>query len=319
MKIQSENIAFSNDEMLNCPKCGKSNPPNRASCLYCSAVIVVPEGRQGSVKLNLRKLEGWENGFNVVLLSRTGNTNAEAASRYLKIELDVFERMLASHDPFPVARIESEAEAELAVKQLASFGILSIVVRDIELKIGKPNIRLRSVEFLDDRVRLTAFNTSEQRVVHGREIALIVVGRIFESKMESVERGKKDKRKVMAESISSSDELLVDIYTRESEQGFRVTTRGFDFSTLGKGKSLLAVENMQLLLDGLKAFAREAKIADEYPDLVNQLSEVWDVERRKDFEGLKRTGVWKAGFSSVARTSNLEQFTKYSRLQRILL
>lgn len=319
MKVQSENIAFSSDQMISCPKCGKSNPPNRASCLYCAAELEVPEDARSGGRLNLRKLENWENGFNIVLLSRAANADVAAASRYLKYEADVFEQMLAANHPFPLARIESETEAELAVKQLASFGLTATVVRDIELKIGKPNTRLRSVEFLDDGVRFTAFNTNEQRVLHSGEIVLIVVGRIIESRMESVEKGKREKRKVLAETASTADDVMLDVYTADSEQGWRITTKGFDFSTLGKEKSLLAVENIKLLLEKLSAFAPKAKLVDEYPDLLNPLSEVWDVERRTDFEGLKRTGVWKSGFSSVARTSNLDQFTKYSRLQRILL
>jgi hypothetical protein len=318
MKLQSENIAFSSDQMIACPKCGKSNPPNRTSCFYCAAAIEIPEDKQTAVKLNLRKLENWENGFNIVLLSRAGNADTAAAARYLKYEADVFDAMLASHDPFPLARIESETEAEIAVARLSELGFSAKVVRDIELKIGKPNTRLRSVEFVDEGVRFTAFNTGEQRTVGSGEILLIVVGRIIESKTESVEKGKKDKKKVLAESATSYDELLIDIYTKDSENGWRVTTKGFDFSTLGKEKRLLAVENIQFLLEKLKAFASEAKVVDEYADLIHPLSEVWDVERRRDFEGLKRTGVWKTGFSSVARTSNLDQFTKYSRLQRLL-
>jgi hypothetical protein len=319
MKVQTENISFRSDEMITCAKCDKSNPPNRASCLYCGSAIETPVDALTVVKLNLRKLENWENGFNIVLISHGDDADAESAARYLRYDVDLFKQMLAAKSPFPLARLESASEASIAGNQLAAFGLLTKIVNDVELKIGKPNIRLRSVGFFDGSVRLTAFNTNEQRSISSDEIVLIVVGRIVESKMESVEKGKKDRRKVLAETATSSDELLIDIYTAETERGWRVTTKGFDFSTLGNEKRLLAVENIQLILEKLKSFASTAKVVDEYPALINPLSEVWDIERRKDFEGLKRTGVWKAGFSSVARTSNLEQFTKYSRLQRILL
>jgi hypothetical protein len=318
MKVQSENIAFSSDEMITCSKCGKSNPPNRASCLYCGTAIETPVDTL-KVKLNLRKLENWENGFNIVLVSRRDDADTESAARYLRHDVDSFAQMVAAGNPFPLARLESAGEAELANKQLSEFGLSAKIVSDVDLKIGKPNTRLRKIEFLEEGVRFTLFNTNEHRVVRSDEIVLIVVGRIVESKMESVEKGKKDKRKVLAESATSSDELLIDIYTADTEQGWRVPTKGFDFSSLGSEKSMLAVENLQRLLDRLKTFAPGAKLIDEYADLINPLSEVWDVERRTDFEGMKRTGVWKSGFSSVARTSNLEQFNKYSRLQRILL
>ena len=319
MNIQTENSAFRKDQMVECPKCGKSNPPNRASCMYCVTEMEMPGDGRAPVKLNLRKLESWENGFNLVLVSRAEDADASAASRYLKCETDLFRRMLAAKAPFPLARIESQADAETAEEQLRSHGLSVKVVRDIELKIGKPNTRLRRVDFLDTGVLFTAFNTNEQRLVRGDEIRLIVVGRIVESQLESVEKGKKEKRKVLSETASSSDDILLDVYTGDVEQGWRITTKGFDFSTLGKEKSLLAFENIRSLLEKLKGLAAGARVIDEYPDLISPLSEVWEVERRTDFEGLKRTSVWKSGFSSVIRTSNLDQFTKYSRLQRLLL
>lgn len=319
MKLQTENIAFSGDQMIACPACGKPNPPNRAGCLYCAAPIEVPEDRQAAIRLNLRKLEGWENGYNIVLTRAGAEADTAAAAAYFKIEKDLFAQMLAAHGPFPIARIESETEANIAVKQLEAFGLSARVVSDIDLKVGKPNTRLRSVEFRDEGVRFAAFNTGEQQAVGYGEIVLIVVGRIVESKTESIEKGKKDKRKVLAETALSSDDLLVDIYDANAQHGWRVTTKGFDFSTLGPEKSLLAVENIRVVLEKLQRSAPAAKMIDEYAGVIGALSEVWDIERRTDFEGLKRTGVLKTGFSSIARTSNLEQFNKYSRLQRLML
>ncbi|MGD9564302.1 MAG: hypothetical protein AB7F88_19135 [Pyrinomonadaceae bacterium] len=319
MKIQSENIAFDSDQLITCPKCGKSNPPNRLNCLYCGGAIEIPDELRAEVKPNLRKLEAWENGFNVVMISRDETVDAVGAARYLGLDAGIFEEMLAANDPFPLARIESEMEAGLAVTKLSTLGIVSTVVSDIDLKIGKPNIRLRSIGFSDGDLLFTTFNTGEQFEIPGSEILLVVVGRIVESRLESVEKGKKDKRKVLAETSASSDEVLIDIYAAGHEQGWRVATMGFDFSTLGKEKRLLAVENIQVLFEKLRSFASSAAIAEEYPNLINQLSEVWDIERRTDFGGIKRTGVMRSGFSTVARTSNLEQFTRYSRLQRILI
>ena len=151
------------------------------------------------------------------------------------------------------------------------------------------------------------------------DVALIVAGVIVESKTEAIEKRKKSERKVLSETATSSDDLLIDLYITGEPAGYRITTKGFDFSTLGTEKGLLAVENIRRLLERLKEFAPAATSVDEFGERMNTLSLVWDVDRRTDFEGLKRTGVWKAGFANVMRTSNLEQFTKYSRLQRIML
>lgn len=317
LKVQVENIAFNGDEMIVCKKCGKSNPPNRAGCLYCGTAIESPAGNGAELRLNFRRLENWENGFNVVFVPPANNADAASAARYLKIEAEICEQMMTASDPFPLARLESESEASLAVGQLSRYGINASIVSDVNLKIGKPCPRLRSVEFLDNTVRFTVFNTSEQVDIANENIVLIVVGRIVESKMESVEKGRKEKRKLLSETATSSDEVLIDIYAAGAENGWRMTTKGFDFSTLGSEKSMLAAENIRLLRERLRSCAVNAKVVEEYPKLIQPLSEIWDIERRTDFDGVKRTGMWKSGFASVTRTSNLEQFSKYSRLQRL--
>ncbi len=319
MEIQSEKIAFETDELLACPKCGKPNPPNRSSCLYCAAALELPAGHQTAVRLNLRPLEGWENGFNIVYVPPAETADRAGIARYLKYEPELLALMLNARHPFPLARIESATEADAAVKKLKGMGLSTSVVRDIDLKIGKPNIRSRSIEFSDDSIAITSFNTADVTRLENGSIALIVTGRIVESKAESVEKRKKKVRKVLDESSMSSDELLIDLYTKESVQGWRVAPRGFDFSGLGKHKKLLAKENLETLLQMLRSFAGSASYIDEYASQMNVLSSVWDIERQTDFEGLKRAGLGKKGFGSVVRTSNLAQFTKYSRLQRLML
>lgn len=319
MKIRSEDIAFDPGEMLNCDNCDKQNPPNRASCLYCSAALAAADGTAGALKLNLRPLENWENGFNIVSRPPVREPDIAAIARYLKLGPDIVADMTAARHPFPVVRLESETEAATAAAYLETLGLAAAIVKDVDLKIVKPNIRLRRLDFLDDALQFTLFNTGEQRLVRREDVALIVAGVIVESKTEAIEKRKKTERKVMSETATSSDDLLIDLYITGEPAGYRITTKGFDFSTLGTDKGLLAVENIRRLLQRLKEFAPAARSVDEFGERMNTLSLVWDVDRRTDFEGLKRTGVWKAGFANVVRTSNLEQFTKYSRLQRIML
>jgi len=319
MRIQSENIAFDSDDLIACGKCKKPNPPNRGTCLYCAAALEIPDGRNGLLKLNLRTLENWENGFNIVFLPPCGRADTTAIGRYLKIEPEHVAEMLTVKAPFPLARIESGSDAETASKHLETLGVKTCVVNDVDLKVGRPNHRLRSVEFEGDAIYLSLFNTNERRAVKSSDVSLIVVGRVIDSKTEAVEKRKKDERKVLSETATSSDDLLIDLYAAGEETGFRISTRGFDFSTLGDEKRLLAVENVELLLNRIRNSAAAAKFVDDYSEVMTALSLVWDLDRRTDFEGLKRTGVWKSGFANVHRTSNLEQFTKYSRLQRRLI
>jgi len=319
MKIQSENIAFDAGDLLDCNKCGRQNPPNRGNCLYCTAALEIPDTIAGQVKLNLRPLENWENGFNVVLIPPAELPNIDAVGKYLKYGPEQVGRMLEAHAPFPLARLGSETDAEAAVKVLAELGLNCRVISDVDLKVGRPNKRLRSTGFNDGRLFLTDFNTGELQKFESAEIILIVTGRIVDSKTEAVEKRKKSERKVVSESATNTDDLIIDIYTAHNDTGFRISTRGFDFSGLGSEKRLLSVENIALLLAKLRVFARAAKVVDDYNGIMSALSSVWDIDRRTDFEGLKRLDIWNSGYSSVVRTTNLEQFTKYSRLQRLLL
>src|SRR4051812_23599259 len=68
-QVQSEPIAFTNDEMVPCTACSRANPPNRLKCLYCGAGLEVAAEFDGLIKLVLRKLESWEKGFNLIYLS----------------------------------------------------------------------------------------------------------------------------------------------------------------------------------------------------------------------------------------------------------
>jgi hypothetical protein len=148
---------------------------------------------------------------------------------------------------------------------------------------------------------------------------LIVPGSMIESKTESVEKRKKRESKLISETETTSDEKLLDIYTKGDGSGFRIQTKGFDFSCLGNDKSLFAAVNIDRLQTMLSSLASSAKTVDEYRANVSVLNTIWEPDMQKDFKGLTRTGLVQSGYANVARTSNLTQFTKYSRLQRQLI
>lgn len=319
MPIQSENIAFRADEMIACTKCGKANPPNRVSCLYCATPIELPEKRKHQAKLNLRPLENWEKGFNIVFVPPVDRPDLASVSRYLSIDPEVLRQMLAATYPFPIARIESEIEANIAVQQLGNFGLNASVVGDEVLQADRPPTRLREIEFRDDSIVVMSFNTGERTEIGRDELVLIVAGTVIESKTESVEKRKKKETKLLQETETSSDEKLIDIYCCSDTFGCRIPAKGFDFSCLGAEKGLLSAANLERLRAKLLKFSPAATSIGEYRRGTNILGTVWDLDRQKDFHGLQRTGFGRTAFENVAITSNLLQFTKYSRLQRHLL
>jgi hypothetical protein len=146
-------------------------------------------------------------------------------------------------------------------------------------------------------------------------------GAIFEKKVASTEkRNKKSAEKQVTQATETShDEPLVDIYSRSDETGWRILTKGFDFSCLGAQKSLLAVDNIKRLVEMIRANAPNARIDDGYLKMRGVLGRVWENEPKLASYKWQREAIGKYNFDNVTVIDNVAQFTKYSRLQRRLI
>ncbi len=317
MPIRSEEIGFSPDQLKQCVKCGKPNAPDRAACLYCGKEF--ESGKVG--RLNIRELESWEKGFNVVLVD-IRNANADAAARELSsvlgTEAETLKQMLGSGYQLPVARLESESLAERVADRFADLGIECRIIADEVLNADTRPVRLRSIEFENDAIRLIPFNTGGAPTLRHEAVALIVIGMIIEDRTESVTRRGRRDTKVLNESQVSHDEPVIDIYSRQDATGWRIPATGFDFSCLGADKTLLASDNMRRLIARLAEFSPSAKIADQYGAVRSLLEHCWTSESEKDAR-MVGARVGRKDVESVVRRNNLGQWTKYSRLQRHLL
>jgi hypothetical protein len=318
--IQTENIAFDPQEMRACVKCKRSNPPNRPKCLYCGGELAVSVEEGSSIKPALRRLELWERGFNVIVRKTIGRPNVAAAADLLSTGPDDITAILNLGPGLPIARVESETDASIVCDRLATFGIGCSIVSDAALAAEKPPVRLSSIEFLDTGLAVTDFNTADRTEIDVAQFVLLVPGVIRSGRVDALEKKRRGKQaKVLDETETASDETLLDLYTRDDSIGFRVHLAGFDFSCLCEDKGLLASENLRLLIVRLAEHLPNAKLANGYAAARHALGCVWEVETRKDPKGLQRSGFGKVGFGSTASSSNLGQFTKYSRLQWHLL
>ncbi len=318
--IQTENIAFDPNEMIACNGCARMNPPNRLNCLYCGCVLATTGENASSIKPNLRKLEPWERGYNVIVRGRADEMDTAKIAQFLSAEMDDTTSILEAGCPLPLARVESDKEAAMLQVGLVKFGLRCLVISDDDLAAEKPPVRLRRIDLLDGRFALTDFNTGGVTDIGVNDLALIVPGMITASRIDSLEKKRrKGKTKLIDETATTSDETILDIYSRHDSSGFRVHLTGFDFSCLGEDKGLLAGENLRLMTVALKEHAPNAKLVPDYPTIRQALGHVWEIESRKDSLGLQRAGFGKVEFGSAASTSNLRQFTKFSRLQWHLL
>lgn len=316
--IQSEEIAFKPEQLIICEKCQRKNPPNRLNCLYCAAQLDVIKENLDFIKPNLRKPEDWEKGFNVVLNFDESNfeqANVAEIFKSSQLEREDFEKILQTKKNLPIARVESESEAVIIAQNLTKKGISSKILPDEKIAQDILPIRLRGLKFLDDKLILNVFNSGETVEINRENLILIVTGAVFENKTEAVEKRKKGETKVLESYQTSSDEFLIDIYDNKDAIGYRIWAKGFDFSCLEFEKGLLANENIKKLLGKLAEFAPNAKLVDDYLIVRNLLGKVWEIEQKRESNGFKRFGFGKLELANVSLSSNLQQFTKYSRLQ----
>ena len=316
LPLRSEEIGFAPDELVVCTDCGKPNAPNRGTCLYCGATR---EGFAGDEKLELRELEDWENGFNVVLLD-TGGADVEKASDVVAAmisgEREFLKTAFESGKNIPIMRATSDELAQRVSQKLDELGISSVIVKDADLKVTSLPVRLRSIAFEDDQLILELFNIDEFFTVPIDKLVLIVAGMIFEDRHESVERRSRKGTKMLNEMATSSDEPLIDIYSTTDPLGWRIPASGFDFSCLGSEKSLIVAENMKKLVAKLAQALPGARLVDDYTSLRSLLEVAWPSDVKRDG---KIVAMGKKDFSTVFTTNNAAQFMKYSRMQWRLL
>lgn len=315
-RIQTEEIAFRRDEMNVCSKCGRMNPPTRAACMYCATTLAIKAGNDTAIKVTLRKLESWEPGHNVIVRAAAEKAEIAKAAAYLSIETADLRKLLDAHVPLPIARVEGEGIADRVLIALREFGIDCFVVGDSTLDTKHLPVRLSGIEMMSDGLSVVDFNTRSHISLSTSDVKLIVVGTVISSKIDTLEKkGRGRKRKLLDETSTGADESVIDIYDRRNTNGYRVQPSGFDFSCLGEDKGLIGSENMRRLIIALKEKFPSATLSADYMNVRHLLDDVWEIESRTDPQGLRRAGFGKVEFGSVASTSNLEQFTKYSRLQ----
>lgn len=320
----SEEINTIAADTIICPKCGRQNAPTLLKCLYCGAKLELSNEQAANIKPRLRRIEAWEKAFNLIYIdSENKDLNEKVVaeiSRMTRLEEDTLKGILKTGKSLPFARAESLEEAEIVRERLKKTNVETFILSDEDLASDILPKRLRGLEFSEDFLSLKLFNVDETVKIKREDLILIVAGAVFQKKIESIEKRKsKDENKTVEATETASDKMLIDIYGNNDKIGFRIEQKGFDFSCLGDEKGILAAKNIKLLIAKLKEFAQNAKVSDDYLNVREFLGEIWEVEHRKDSQGLKRHGFAKFDLSNLATSSNLGQFTKYSRLQRNLL
>lgn len=314
-RLESE-TRLPSQAMVDCPKCGKKNPANRLSCFYCVAELPVSSVGTSKIKLNLRKLEPWESGFNVLVKSVAEFSDQTEIARLAGtagLSVEVMERILQSRILMPIARVESLPDAEYMVETAESAGLISMSVPDTDLSQNEPPVRLWQMELRENAAVFVTFNRREAVEIPYTEMMLCICGQINETRSETSNKFKKGKAEVIDELATATDKFVADIYTSDEPRGFRISTAGFDFSVLGAGKSMLAAKNLEQLVSSLAERSSTLRIDRKYGEVKNLLNEVWERENSDQTYGLRIAGIGKRKVDRVATSNNELQFLKYAR------
>lgn len=315
MPVTDELPGFTPEQMTACESCGRKNAPNRPRCMYCGAALSISYDR--TVKVADRVLESWENGFNVVVTGGDAALNAVPAG--LPLETDSLLLTLENGWRIPVRRVETVAEAEYLERRLNEAGVECRIVADEELLLSAPPIRIRGIDIADGVVYLRHFNTDETAAIHRDAIVTLIAGTIASSRTDTIEKRKRGASQILEETQASSHERVIDIYTGSDNIGFRIAMTGFDFSCLGADKVMLAAENMKRLIETLKDLIGTEKFNGDYDAMRQTLDRVWQPNVKCESRGMMRSGFGRKDLARTESVSNLEQFTRFSRLQRLLV
>jgi hypothetical protein len=273
---------------------------------------------EGSARLRkpvLRPPEKHQPGYNNILLPQEQAVPAEViteAAALLKLSGENIQEVLSQGVALPVARTASREEAELVFERLRELGLNCLMLSDEDLGLSELK-RVRSMSF-DDAV------VSVQDVEFSwADIVLILPARLFETRFEIKERmTRKPEKDILDTNEFFKDEAIIDFYVANHSSTWRVSAHGFDFSCLGKEKSLIASENIGTLQRLIIGKAINARVDESYNRVRNVLELAWPIQPDTESSGWRRERPGKLSVGMATIKSNETQFTRYSRLRNHL-
>jgi hypothetical protein len=305
-----------NQDVMNCPACGRVSPTARAVCMYCGTLLPVTRIETAP---HQRQIDNSELAFNTVIdtsRTRVDEQTENAFASALQMEPSEARGFLVTGKRVPVSRSLTRVEAELIAALMRTCGIGATVIADEDMKLDTDLTRARRITRNPGHLQI--HHSTGEITVALSEIRLMVVGSLRGSRVdytEGLSRSNGASGSLVDTSEFRSDEMLVDVYANNLDQSFRMKADGFDYSGLVRPLSFRAEVNFRSAIAAIQGSAPHAIIDDEFPRLRGLLSRAWPQRSRLESRGFKRAGI---GFRSVAQASvisdNREQFDRYSRL-----
>ena len=242
---------------------------------------------------------------------------AEAAS-LLRLKVHDLNRILGVGQPVPLSRVATSEEATLLSEKLRTLGIETVTVAHGDLHLEVAAKKIRALEVSADSLNAIPTSGIDRVTVRWPEITLVVVGRLLLNRQETEERKRRGRTQLVDSRHLSSDESVLDLYSRRDEVNGRINANNFDFSCLGPVKAPTTFENFAALVGLLRQRATRAQFDESYNQARPALATVWPVEQQTRKGEWRRSGAGKFDVATVTTTDNEAQFTRYSRLRGYL-
>jgi hypothetical protein len=323
--------AFTASELVPCPSCSRANPPTRANCLYCGAGLGIsveasptdlsyPPAQAGGpdfAALTAPEKGTAEDVVHVVTLpggSDGSEVSAETA-RLLNLAPPELNSLLSARVA-PLYATTATAQAQEISDKLRSAGVEPLTVSDAQLNLAEPPKQIGALAMNDDALTASVRRVAERVSVAWSDVVLIVLGRLYFTTIE-VEQKRDKSKQVLDERQLTTDEAVLDIYSRADQTGWRIRAGSFDFSCLGAEKKPVAFENFRTLADVLQRNGPHAVCDDSYVRMRVALNKVWPPQARAGASERRRT-LTRSINATTTISDNELQFTRYSRLLRFL-
>jgi hypothetical protein len=282
-----------------------------------SAVSYPPAHAVGSESATATASEkGAEGVVNVVAVparSDGSEVSAETA-RLLNLAPPELNSLLSARVA-PLYATTATEQAQAISDKLRSLGVEPLTISDAQLNLAEPPKQIGALAMNNDALTGSVRRAGERVSVPWSDVVLIVLGRLYFTTIE-VEQKRDKSKQVLDERQLTSDEAVLDIYSRADETGWRIRAGRFDFSCLGAEKKPVAFQNFRALADVLRRNGPHAVCDDSYVRIRVALNKVWPLEPRAGATERRRTLAGTIDATATVIDNEL-QFTRYSRLLRL--
>jgi hypothetical protein len=310
-ELPSKLQPFAESELIACEACGRTNGPNRPTCIYCGANLVTNVVAPAVAAATQPDTALAECGVILAINDASQlTTQIDRLSSLIDVEATLLRLCFEAGGPLPLLRPANAGEAEQISAELQAEGLQIVRISDEQL--SNTFRKIRGLEFGDDWI--APFPRSEtDRPILFTDVHLLVAGRIITNRVEVEEKRQRKGTQAVDTRQFIADESVMDIYTLTNPTPWRIYSNAFDFSCLGPDKRLTGFENFGVLINLIRGRLPNVVIDDSYFRKRAVLGNIWPVETADKSE-LRLAGRGKLNVSNITTSDNEAQFTKYSAL-----